>query len=98
MSDIITPNKTAIAGNPQERFRDMGDGTFAEVVGSVPLTRDSTRAYTFNLDSLAQQLFYNTDGTLNYVIAGPDQNGNSYKQTYTYTSGQLTGISAWVKQ
>jgi hypothetical protein len=59
---------------------------------------DSTGNFPLCIDELPQTLIYNADGTLNYVLAGPDQNGNTYKQTYTYTSGQLTGISAWVKQ
>lgn len=48
------------------------------------------------LDMLAQSLVYNSDNTLNYVqvvFAGV-----TYRQTFTYTSGNLTGISAWVKQ
>lgn len=51
---------------------------------------------TFNLDSLAQSLVYNVDGTLDYiqVVSG----GNTYRQTFTYTSGVVTGISAWTKQ
>lgn len=48
------------------------------------------------LDSLAQTLNYNTDGTLNYVQVV--QGGSTYRQTFTYTAGKLTGVSAWVLQ
>lgn len=49
-----------------------------------------------DLDSAAQTYAYNGDGTLNYiqVISG----GSTYRQTYTYSVGVLSGTSAWVKQ
>lgn len=49
------------------------------------------------LGSLARSLSYNADGTLAYiqVIAS---NGNAYRQSYTYASGKLTGISGWIRQ
>jgi len=50
------------------------------------------------IDSLPQALAYNGDGTLNTITAGPDVMGRSWMQTYSYTAGVLTGISAWVKQ
>lgn len=50
-----------------------------------------------DIDSLAQTLAYNQDGTLNYVEVSPET-GHVYRQTYTYTSGKVTGISQWVKQ
>lgn len=49
-----------------------------------------------DIDSLAQTLAYNGDGTLNYVQVVHE--GSTYRQTMTYTSGKLTGISGWVKQ
>ena len=48
------------------------------------------------LDDLAQTLAYNADGTLNYVQV--TYNGNNYRQTLTYTSGQVAGITNWVRQ
>lgn len=50
----------------------------------------------FNPDDLNQVLSYNPDGTLNYIQVV--YQGKTYRQTYTYTSGNLTGISRWVKQ
>lgn len=45
---------------------------------------------------LAQTIAYNGDGTIDYVEA---TNGSvTWRQTYTYTSGQLVGISAWEVQ
>lgn len=49
-----------------------------------------------DLDSWAHTLAYNADGTLNYdeVTDGT----NSWRQTMTWSSGNLTGTSAWVLQ
>jgi hypothetical protein len=47
-------------------------------------------------DDFAHTLTYNTDGTLatNFFV---DADGHTRTKTYTYTNGQLTGISAWVR-
>jgi hypothetical protein len=55
----------------------------------------ATDGSTLDLDSLPTT--YNWTGDeLNYVevVSG----GNTYRQTYTYTDGKVTAISAWVKQ
>lgn len=49
-----------------------------------------------NLDGIPQTYVYNADGTLNYIQV--TQGVNTWRQTYTYTGGKITGISAWVKQ
>ena len=49
-----------------------------------------------DLDSSPQTLAYNGDGTLNYVTVSDGE--YSYMQSYTYTSGKVTAISAWVQQ
>lgn len=50
-----------------------------------------------NFSEEARTLVYNTDGTLNYVEI--TLNSNTYRQTYTYNaSGQMTGVSKWIKQ
>lgn len=48
------------------------------------------------IDSLSHSFTRNTDGTLatDTVVF----NGITYVQSYTYTSGAVTGISQWVKQ
>lgn len=56
-----------------------------------------------DIDQLPQTLSYNGDGTLAYVqvvvpaIPG-SYPGGTYRQSYSYTSGNLTGISEWVLQ
>lgn len=56
-----------------------------------------------NPDDLPQTLGYNTDGTLAYVqvtipaISG-SYAGGTYRQSFTYAAGVLTGISNWVRQ
>lgn len=46
-------------------------------------------------ESHAQTLTYNADGTVN-TISFTD-GAHTWTQTFTYTSGNVTGISAWVK-
>lgn len=57
---------------------------------------DSSLTHQIPIDSLPQTLVYNGDGTLNYVEA--TSGTDTWRQTYTYTAGKLTGISGWVKQ
>lgn len=47
-------------------------------------------------DDLPQTLAYNGDGTLNTISV--TDGVSTWVQTYTYTAGKATGISAWVKQ
>lgn len=50
----------------------------------------------FNLCGVPITMTYNSDGTIATATCtvGP----NTYRRTYTYTSGNLTSITAWVKQ
>lgn len=50
----------------------------------------------FNPDSLPQALTYNGDDTVATITA--TDGADSWVQTYTWTSGNLTGVSQWVKQ
>lgn len=60
---------------------------------------DSTGNFQFDPDALPQVLTYNgPGGALDSITVGPDQKGFFYKQTFTYTGSNVTGISAWVKQ
>lgn len=43
-----------------------------------------------------QVFSYNSDGTLAYIQVVID--GQTYRQSFTYTSGNLTLISNWVRQ
>ena len=65
---------------------------FGASSASVVIATDGTE---LPIDSLAQTLTY-TGTTLQYIEVV--MNGNTYRQTYTYTSGNLTGISRWTKQ
>jgi len=49
-----------------------------------------------DLDSAPTTLTYNADGTV--ATASIVWEGNTYKQTFNYTTGKLTSISTWVKQ
>lgn len=65
---------------------------------TVPVTHDSTGMFPINLDALPQTMTYNgPGGTLDTITVGPDQDGNYYRQTLTYTGSNVTGVSAWVK-
>ena len=70
----------------------------ANVTDPVPTFASVTAddGVVFSPDSLAQTLNYNLDDTLNYVevVYG----GNTYRQTLTYSGGNVTAVSEWVKQ
>jgi hypothetical protein len=64
----------------------------------VNFVLDSTGQYSLSPDSLPQALTYNgPGGAVDTITVGPDENGYTYRQTYTYTGSNVTGISAWVK-
>lgn len=48
------------------------------------------------LDLLNQSFSYNADGTINYAEA--TDGINTWRQTYSYSAGRITGITSWVKQ
>lgn len=49
-----------------------------------------------DLGSAAMTFSYNVDGTISYCEVSDF--GNTYRQTFGYTNGQLTTVSRWVKQ
>lgn len=51
--------------------------------------------YDFN--DAQQRIAYNADGTVAYIEVTLTD-GRVYRQTFTYTSGNLTAVSQWVKQ
>lgn len=57
---------------------------------------DSTFTDFIPIDDMPQAFAYNGDGTLNYVEA--TDGTNTWRQTFSYTAGVLTGVSGWVKQ
>lgn len=47
-------------------------------------------------DDLPQTFSYNGDGTINYISV--TDGVRTWRQSYTWSSGNLTSISAWVLQ
>lgn len=71
-----------------------GGGPPGVNVGTVISVLDSTNEQVA-IDSLAQTLIYNGDGTVAMIAA---TNGtNTWTQTFGYTAGSVTSISRWVK-
>lgn len=58
----------------------------------------ATDGSRFDLDTCTQTLTYNGDGTLASIQAVTTIKLKSYTQTYTYTAGKVTTISAWIPQ
>lgn len=50
---------------------------------------------SINPDDFAQTLTYNGDNTL--ATMSFTDGTNTWTQTFTYTTGNLTGVSKWVK-
>lgn len=66
-----------------------GEGRAAPAGGEA----DNTGG-VFNPDSMAQTLTWGTNGVTTVVAT----NGvNTWTRTFTYTNGNLTGVSIWVK-
>lgn len=57
---------------------------------------DATGAHSFDPSSLPTTIVRN-NGNVASVTVGPDANGNSFQQTYSYPDANTTVISAWVK-
>lgn len=66
------------------------------ITGSLSSGATGSDGELLDLDSLAQTLDYNGDGTLNYVEV--TQSAKTYRQTMGYSGGNLVSVSAWVKQ
>lgn len=63
--------------------------------GSGAGVATATNGDVFRLDG-ATTISYNADNTIAYIqIASGSDN---YRQTWTWTSGNLTAVSGWVKQ
>lgn len=50
-----------------------------------------------SLDLLAKQYFYTPEGKIDYILAGPDAIGRTFRQSMTYQAGKLIASSAWVQ-
>lgn len=91
------PDKQFNTGNGEtfQRYDDMGDGTHAPVVRAVGGVKASDGEY-FDPSASQQTIAYNADSTINYIDA--ISGGVTYRKTFNYTAGKLTGITGWVKQ
>lgn len=76
------------------KLHDTAGDYFVPTV--INYVHDSTGEFVFCPDALPQVLTYNGDGKLE-TITVTALGGNQFRQTLTYTSGNLTGVSAWVK-
>ena len=65
-------------------------------LGNVETVMLDSAGMAVHPDDFAHVLTYNTDGTL-ATDAFVDLDGHTRTQTFTYTNGKLTGISAWVR-
>jgi hypothetical protein len=105
--DILTSTPTPQKGKNGSGYVLLTDKNGTPIDTGNPLAVDLTvtdsvsgttasDGVVLELDALAQTLNYNGDGTLNYIQV--TYLGNTYRQSFTYGGGALTGISAWVKQ
>lgn len=67
----------------------------------IPLNADHTRPHgsdgsPLDLESWAHSYNHNPDGSLNYIEV--TDGISTWRQTWTWTAGKLTGTSGWVKQ
>lgn len=62
------------------------------------LTEDSTGLFAVYPSHCSHAYTYNPDGTIATDTATSSVSGYVFVKTYTWTSGRLTGESAWVKQ
>ncbi|HET8706565.1 MAG TPA: hypothetical protein VFM46_09715 [Pseudomonadales bacterium] len=59
---------------------------------------DTTGQYQFNPDACSLAATYNADGTVATVTLTDPITSLSFRQTFTWTTGSLTGVTGWVKQ
>jgi hypothetical protein len=65
---------------------------------SSHLVADSTGNYALYPEHCSHAYTYNADGTVATDTATGPITGMAFLKTYTYTAGNLTGETAWVKQ
>lgn len=85
-----TADQITLARLTVERASD-GSETLVVLAGAVVDSSGSS----INPDNYAHTYTYNADGTL--ATDAFTDGTNTWTQTFTYTSGKLTGVSAWVK-
>lgn len=106
MADIITTHTLGLPMEMAKRYKDMGDGSYAEIFAvagatagmAMSLYNVATNGDLFPADS-ATTYEYDASG-INILSISKTTNGNVvYKQTWARNgSGQLSSKSGWVKQ
>ncbi len=97
------PNKVGAAGGVTKvpmTVEELTEGKVNRWNGTEWTEADPSSATTASVtDSLAKAFAYGgPGGALSTITAGPDEDGNTYVQTFGWTDGKLTSISKWVKQ
>jgi hypothetical protein len=73
-------------------------GKFMATELNVAVVTDSTGKWTVNEDSWAHAYTYNGSNQMVTDTVVDPINGYTFVRTYTYTGGNLTNDSGWVKQ
>lgn len=84
-------------GGPRARvFRTTVAGVPVDTQAVKVLGVIASNGELLDVDSLAKTYVYNGDATINYVqvVSGTV----TYRKTYTYSGGNMTGVSGWVAQ
>lgn len=105
MVDIVSPGDQPRPRRAQRRFKDLGDGTHAEVVAlggkgglvAVCVFNQATNGEVFPADCQTTYT-YDESGVNIATITKTTTEGISYVQTWTRTGSQLGSKSGWVRQ
>lgn len=84
MADILISDSTG----KKKRLRDMGDGTYAEVLAVAPSGLNDI------LNSLPPKIVYSA-GALSYFEVS--YGGKTYRQTITYPDANTMTVGAWTE-
>jgi hypothetical protein len=90
---------SAIKGTLAIRALTSGTDSVTVVPGSAGFVIGviASDGYVLTPDSLAKTYVYNSDNSIQYVqVQAP--NSFNYRVTYSYTAGNLTSSTNWVKQ
>lgn len=96
MADI----HVATADGRVQKLAEIEPGVYAPVYaaayGGAGVITDNTGKYRFDINSLASQLTYDTNGNQTSITYGPDMAGRRVKQTSTWgENNQLLSDSDW---
>ncbi len=91
----MTDKTFTVLTGVQKKLRDNGDGTFSEMVAGLNMTTDSAGNL---VDAAALSHTFGYDGSGNLITDTATDGTTTWVKTLTYTAGNLTGESKWVKQ